>query len=150
MVHGMQNECLAERIPARPPPGSWKSPPNGTSQAPASGPQTVEGQLAKWFVQGVRVLGVAALTGFQCALSLSSHHPLLKPQGLAYLCFCLYNAPKLAFTFSPNRTQKPFALEQNTLLKQGGTRAGAEVRGPDSRCSGTGSPTPQHPLGAGV
>lgn len=49
---------------------------------------------------------MATLTGFQQASSLSSHHPLLKPQGLAYLCFCLYNTPKLAFTFSPNRTQK--------------------------------------------
>lgn len=60
------------------------------------------GQVA---LSGHPVLGMAMPSSFQQAPSLSSHHPLLKPQALAYHCFCLYNTPKLTFTFSPNHTQ---------------------------------------------
>lgn len=86
-------------------PGSWLPPHDGTSQAPASAPQTIAGQLAKWLFQGIHVLGMTMPSSFQQAPSLSSHHPLLKPQALAYHCLCLYNTPKLTFTFSPNHTQ---------------------------------------------
>lgn len=103
MVQRMWNECPADRIPTRPLLGAGNPHPMAPVRLLHQYHKPWKGTLPSVFFRVSIYLAWLHSPIFSRLRAFT--RIILKPQSLEYLYFCLYNTPKLAFTFSANHTQ---------------------------------------------